>query len=411
LRSSPLLPIFLIVAVDVLGLTIMIPLLPFYAEKLGASAFQVGWLIGLYAACQLVSGPLLGRLSDRMGRKPLLIVSQLGTLIGFLITAFAPSLWILFLARAIDGATAGNLSLAQAYISDVTKPEDRAKSFGIIGIAFGMGFLIGPAISGFLARFDYRDPIFAAAALSATSILTTCLLLPGGKPAAVAASAGSGPGGRRLSLLEWGAYAEYFQRPTLARRLWEFLSFAFSFAMFTAGLPLFAERRLVWNGKPFGPVQLGYIWAFAGFLGLFLQGPALGKLVKRFGERRLNRVGFAGYAAGYAILAFSHSLPVLIAATIVTSIGTLVRPALTSLITQEASREEQGVVLGLTQSLTSVAQILAPVLGGYMIERGILTGWGLAASAFAVVGLALASQPEPEPAIVGAQRPIPNRDR
>src|SRR5215469_4524387 len=196
LRSSPLLPIFLIVAVDVLGLTIMIPLLPFYAEKLGASPFQVGWLIGIYAACQLVSGPLLGRLSDHMGRKPLLIVSQLGTLIGFLVTAFAPNLWILFLARAIDGATAGNLSLAQAYISDVTKPEERAKSFGIIGIAFGMGFLIGPAISGFLAHYDYRDPIFAAAALSATSILTTYLLLPAVKTGTRAAE---GPGGRRLS--------------------------------------------------------------------------------------------------------------------------------------------------------------------------------------------------------------------
>ena len=144
-------------AVDVLGLTIMIPLLPFYAEKLGASPFEVGWLIGVYAVCQLISGPLLGRMSDHMGRKPLLIVSQLGTFTGFIITAFAPNLWILFLARAIDGSTAGNLSLAQAYISDVTKPEDRAKSFGIIGIAFGMGFLIGPAISGFLARYDYRD--------------------------------------------------------------------------------------------------------------------------------------------------------------------------------------------------------------------------------------------------------------
>lgn len=384
---------------DVLGLTIMIPLLPFYAEKLGASPFQVGWLIGLYAACQLVSGPLLGRLSDRMGRKPLLLVSQFGTLAGFLITAFAPNLWILFLARAIDGSTAGNLSLAQAYISDVTKPEDRAKSFGIIGIAFGMGFLIGPAISGFLARFDYRDPIFAAAALSATSILTTYLLLPSGAPEGAEASAeagteagDAGPGGRRLSLLEWGAYAEYFRRPALAPRLFEFLCFAFSFAMFTAGLPLFAERRLEWHGKPFGPVQLGYVWAFAGFLGLFLQGPALGRLVKRFGERSLNRTGFGGYAAGYFILALCHSLPVLILATIVTAIGTLVRPTLTSMITQAAARREQGVVLGLTQSLTSVAQIVAPLLAGYLIQHQWLTSWGLAASGVAAAGFALASR-------------------
>ena len=117
---------FLIVVVDVLGLTLMIPLLPFYAERMGASPAQVGWLIGIYAACQLVSGPFLGRWSDSTGRKPLLIVSQLGTCLGFIITAFAPNLWVLFAARAIDGLTAGNLSLAQAYISDVTKPEERA---------------------------------------------------------------------------------------------------------------------------------------------------------------------------------------------------------------------------------------------------------------------------------------------
>src|SRR5262249_1414989 len=158
------------------GLTIMIPLLPFYAEKLGATPTQVGLLIGVYAACQLISGPLLGRASDSTGRKPLLLVSQAGTFIGFIITAFAPNLWVLLLARAIRGASAGNLSLAQGYISDVTKPEDRAKSFGIIGIAFGMGFLIGPAISGFLAQFDYRYPIFGAAGLSALSILATWVL-------------------------------------------------------------------------------------------------------------------------------------------------------------------------------------------------------------------------------------------
>ncbi|MCU1337644.1 MAG: hypothetical protein JWO19_3225 [Bryobacterales bacterium] len=390
LVRSPLLAIFLIVAVDVLGLTIMIPLLPFYAEKMGASATQVGWLIGIYAACQLFSGPLLGRLSDHMGRKPLLLVSQAGTFAGFLITAFAPSLWVLFLARAIDGSTAGNLSLAQAYISDVTRPEDRAKSFGIIGIAFGLGFMIGPAISGLLAKYDYRYPIFAAAALSATSILTTYLLLPSVSPGG-SRTGPSGPGGKRLSLVQWGAYVEYFRQPGLATRLWQFLSFTFGFSMFVAGMPLVLERRLTWAGRPFGPEQVGYTWAFAGLLGVCLQGPALGRLVKRFGERALNRAGFVGYAGGYAILAFCHSLPMLGLATLVTSIGGLVRPTLTSLITQATPREEQGVVLGLTQSLNSVSMIIAPPLGGFLIEHGWLTAWGLTASAVALIGLMLAS--------------------
>jgi MFS family permease len=392
LVRSPLLAIFLIVAVDVLGLTIMIPLLPFYAEKMGATATEVGLLIGIYAACQLFSGPMLGRLSDHMGRKPLLLVSQAGTFVGFVITAFAPSLWVLFLARAIDGCTAGNLSLAQAYISDVTRPEDRAKSFGIIGIAFGLGFLIGPAISGLLAKYDYRYPIFAAAALSATSILTTYLLLPSVTPGGARAGAGpSGPGGKRLSLVQWGAYVEYFRQPALATKLWQFLSFAFGFSMFIAGMPLVLERRLTWAGMPFGPEQVGYTWAFAGLLGICLQGPALGRLVKRFGERALNRAGFMGYVGGYALLAFCHSIPMLALATLVTSIGGLVRPTLTSLITQAAPREEQGVVLGLTQSLNSVALIIAPPLGGFLIEHGWLTVWGLSASAVALVGLMLAS--------------------
>jgi DHA1 family tetracycline resistance protein-like MFS transporter len=402
LRSSPLLPIFLIVAVDILGLTIMIPLLPFYAEKMGASPTTVGLLIGTYAACQLVSGPLLGRASDFTGRKPLLLLSQVGTLIGFLMLAFAPNLWIVFLARVIDGATAGNLSLAQAYISDVTQPEDRAKSFGVIGIAFGVGFLIGPAISGFLSQFDYRDPIFAAAGLSATSILATYFLLPRVTPQSPApaipaseesASTSPGPGGRRLSLLQWGEYARYFRDPTLSTRLWQFLAFGFAFAMFTAGFPLFAERRLAWHGVPFGPKQVGYTWAYAGFLGIFLQGPALGRMVKKFGERALNRVGFAAYTAGYATLGFCFSIPVLILATTISTVGSLVRPTLTSLITQATPREEQGVVLGLTQSLTSVAQITGPPLAGFLIQRGMLTGWGLTAAGVALIGFVLATRP------------------
>ncbi len=387
LFSGPLLSVFLIVAVDVLGLTIMIPLLPFYAERMGASPAQVGWLIGIYAACQLVSGPLLGRMSDTMGRKPLLIASQLGTCAGFIVTAFAPNLWVLFAARAIDGATAGNLSLAQAYISDVTKPEDRAKSFGIIGIAFGLGFLIGPAVSGILSRFDYRLPIFAAAALSATSVATTWYLLPPVKPG----GAGGPPAPRRFTLFEWHAYAVYFKDPRLSPKLFQFLLFSLAFAMFVSGMPLFLERRLTWGGQPFGPEQVGYTWALAGLFGVVWQGPALGRLVKRFGELRLNQAGFVGYVAGYAILAFCGSITTLVVATIVMSMGSLVRPTLTSLITHAAPRDEQGVVLGLIQSLNSGALIVGPLVAGYLIEHGLLTTWGLGAAVVAAMGLVLAS--------------------
>ena len=384
--SGPLLSVFLIVAVDVLGLTIMIPLLPFYAERMGASPFQVGWLIGIYAACQLVSGPILGRWSDSLGRKPLLIASQIGTFIGFIVTAFAPNLWVLFLARAIDGATAGNLSLAQAYIADVTRPEERAKSFGIIGIAFGLGFLIGPAVSGILAGFDYRLPIFAAAALSATSVVTTWLLLP-----AVTPGGAEGPAtARRLSVFDWRAYAAYFAQPRLSSRLWQFALFALGFAMFVSGMPLVLERRLTWAGQPFGPEQVGYAWALAGIFGVLWQGPALGRLVRRFGESRLNLAGFIGYASGYALMAFVASIPMLVVATAVLSMGSLVRPALTSLITHAAPRDEQGAVLGLMQSVNSFASIIGPVIAGLLIQQGLLTVWGLAAAATALAGLALA---------------------
>lgn len=385
MRPSPLLAIFLIVAVDVLGLTIMIPLLPFYAEKLGATPFQVGWLIGAYAACQLVSGPLLGRLSDSTGRKPLLLVSQAGTFIGFIITAFAPNLVILFLARMIDGATAGNLSLAQAYISDITKPEDRAKSFGVIGIAFGIGFLIGPAASGILAKQSYQYPVFAAAGLSALSILATALLLPKAEPA-------QNDGARKLSLIAWGEYVKYFRDPRLATRLWQFLCFIFAFSMFTSGFPLFAERRLTWHGAPFGPEQTGFVYAWAGFLGILTQGPGLAVLVKKFGEKALNRFGFLAFTAGYTLLGFTFTIPVLIVTATIVSFGNFIRPTLTSLITKAAPKSETGSVLGLQQSLTSVAQIVAPPLGGFLIQHGALTTWGVAAAGVTLVGLVLATK-------------------
>jgi MFS family permease len=388
MRKSPLLPIFLIVLVDILGMAIILPLLPFYAETFGATPQVVGLLITIYAACQLVAGPLLGKISDRMGRRPLLLVSQAGTFVGFLILAFSKTLWLIFLSRIIDGLTAGNLSLAQAYISDVTEAKDRAHSFALIGVAFGVGFLLGPALSGFLAQYSYQYPIFAAAALSFTSILGSYFLLPKTTPTPPSGASGE----RRLDLLDWGHYARYFKQPELAPLLWQFALFCLAFASFTSGFALFAERRYVTGGGlPFGPREVGYVFAYVGFLGIILQGGLVRPLVKRFGEKQLVIWGFLSGTAGFALLGFTYTVPALLIVAAFCSFGTgVLRPSLTSLVTQSVGRSEQGVILGLTQSLFSIAQIAAPLVAGFLIERTWLAPWALLTSAFMMGGLFLA---------------------
>jgi len=296
-----LLPIFLIVLVDILAFTLVIPLLAIYAEGLGATPLQAMLLVSVFALCQLVSGPLLGRISDRVGRKPMLIVSQVGTLVGLLVMGSATTLWLLFLGRILDGATAGNLSLAQAYIADNTLPEDRARSFAIIGIAFGLGFFLGPTMAGYLSQYGLHAPFHAAAALSLLSIVCTAALLPN-QAAAARPDGDAGPAGARLALTDWGTYTQYFERPVLAGLLLQFFLFAVAFSTFTSGFALFAERTFRWNDQPFTPREIGYLFAYAGLLGILLQGGLIGRLVKRFGEPVLVTAGFISMAAGYLLL-------------------------------------------------------------------------------------------------------------
>ena len=395
--KNPLLPIFLIVVVDILGLTIMLPLLPFYAERYGASPSVVGLLVSSYAACQLIAGPLLGSISDQVGRKPVLLVSQIGTCVGFLVLAFAPNLAVIFLSRIIDGLTAGNLSIAQAYIADVTAPKERSRAFAVIGIAFGFGFLVGPGISGLLsAHYGYEVPILLAASMSFLSILGTAFLLPRHAPRAEAplvaeVEAPVAPGGKRLRVFDWGRYLVYFRRPVLGGLLIEFFLFTFAFATFTGGFALFAERRFSWHGVPFGPKQVGFIFAYSGLFGILVQGAMRqGALIRRLGEVRLVTAGFLTGAIGYALLGISGGIAGLLVAASFASFGNgVLRPALTSLITQQVGRDEQGVVLGLNQSLLSVAQITAPALAGLLIDHGLLSAWALSAAAVTVLALVL----------------------
>jgi DHA1 family tetracycline resistance protein-like MFS transporter len=386
-RPVSLLPVFLIVLVDVFGMTLVIPLLAIYAETFHATPLQATMLVSVFAACQLVSGPIIGLMSDRVGRKPMLLISQVGTFIGFIVMARATALWMLFIARVLDGSTAGNLSLAQAYISDHTEPSQRAKSFGLIGIAFGVGFFIGPSLTGYLsATYGLTTPIYLAAVMSATSVLCTATLLKGGRQSQHAFD-------DREQALHWKTYAKYFGRPGLRERLLQFLFFITSFSFFISGFALFAERRFTYHGQPFGPREIGYVFGYVGFLGIILQGGLIGRLVKRFGEPSLVAAGFLALVVGYFGLGIASSFVLLMVTGTLAAFGNgVIRPALTSLVTQQAGRQEQGVVLGITQSLMSMASIVSPIIGGLLIERQMLKEWAWVAAGLAAIGVALSRE-------------------
>jgi MFS family permease len=224
-----------------------------------------------------------------------------------------------------------------------------------------------------------------------TSILCTTFLLPGGPPPATAPGGGdAGPGGRRPSPFALATYTTYFSRPILGGLFLQFFCFSFAFSTFTSGFALFAERRFTWGGHPFGPREIGFLFAYSGFLGIVVQGGLIGKLVKRFGEPALVAAGFVGMTVGYATLGAGSALSVLLVASTFASFGNAVlRPTLSSLVTQAAGRGEQGVVIGLTQSLMSVAQIIAPPLAGMLIGSGLLASWALVAAVAAGAGAAL----------------------
>jgi MFS family permease len=383
-----LLPIFLTVLVDVLALTIVLPLLPFYARHFGASDVEVGALFACFAACQLVSGPVLGRLSDRYGRKPVLVGSQAGTFAGLLVLASAPSLPWLFVGRAIDGLTAGNLGIAQAYITDVTPPDRRTRAFALIGIAFGLGFLVGPAASGWLAlHHGYHAPPLAAAVLSALSIVLTATLVREPRRRAPLAT-------DRASAL-----SRFFRRAAPRARLLELFAYALSFSQITSGLALYLGARFGWEVD-----RVGYLFAFSGVVGGLVQG-GIGRAAKRLGEVRLARTGFALMAVGYAALALTFDLGPLLVATAIGSVGAAVtRPAVTTLLTSAVDASEHGEALGVSQSLTSLAQTIGPLVAGALLHADLPAGWAVAAATAAGLGLlAGGSAPAPAPAEEGPE--------
>ncbi len=369
LKNKRLIPIFIVVFVDILGFSIILPLLPYYAGHFGASPETIGLLIASYSLCQFIAAPILGTWSDRFGRRPVLLYSQIGSCLGFILLGVAlhlpdPIFW-LFVARVIDGASGGNLTVAQAYISDITRPEERARVFGmIIGVSFGLGFMLGTSLNALLSDFGYDIPAYAAALFSFTSILATTFLLPETEHHADEE--------RPRGLALYTRVFDYLALPELRRLLLVFFFMALPFALYVTMFALFAELQLHFTAR-----QTSLFLAFVGFLGIVWQGAVIGPLVKRIGDHRALMAGLVSSAIGLSYLTMVDVWWKLPFVALFFSFGHgIARPALTSLLTQAAPLHRRGGVIGATTSLESFSRIIAPATGGWiMAQHPTWLGW------------------------------------
>ena len=366
MKRSPLLVIFITVFIDLVGFGIVIPVLPYYAEgtRFGATPREVGLLFASYSVMQLVFAPVLGRLSDKYGRRPILLISLLGTSLGFLILGFASTLWMLFLGRIIDGISGGNISTAQAYIADVTTKENRAKGMGLIGAAFGLGFVFGPAIGGILSRWGIAVPFLFAGGLAFANAILLYFTLPetvtADHPARVSAASGRG----------WKQLLEALGQRQLAFVLAIYFLSIVAFSIMTASFSLFMMFRLGYDAW-----HSGWIFAFVGAVSAIIQGGLIGTLVKRFGEPALVIAG--GFLFSVSLFASpfvtaAMGLVGILSVGALSSIGNaLMAPSLSSLASKSASAAEQGSVLGVTQSVASVARAVGPSIAAVLIYSAV----------------------------------------
>ena len=356
IRAVPTL--FLIVFIDLVGFGLVIPLLPFYAVRFAASPQEVTALVAVYSLVQLVTAPLWGRLSDSIGRRPVLLASLSASVLAYLWLGSATALWMLFAARAFAGACAGNIAAAQAYIADVTGPEERARGMGLIGAAFGLGFMIGPAIGGLLAgtdplAADLETPAWVAAGLSFLALLGVALLLPESLPASGREDT---PSRGRVS-----AVVGVLRRPVLSRLILIFFLVILAVAGMQSVFAIWAMPQFGW-----GPRQVGYVFAYVGLISAILQGGMIGRLTRRFGEQRLLLCGLALIAAGLLALPFAHDMATLGPALTGLALGMgLMQPSLNSLISRQAAEREQGEVMGVSQSVGSLSRVLGPFAAGF----------------------------------------------
>jgi DHA1 family tetracycline resistance protein-like MFS transporter len=363
--SRPLVIIYLTVLVNLVGFGIIIPLLPFYAQTFGASPLTIGLLFASFSVSQLVAAPVLGHWSDAWGRRPVLILSLLGTVVSFVMLAVAHSLAMLFAARIVDGLSGGNITTARAYIGDIATDENRARYFGFLGAAFGLGFVIGPGLSGLFAHLSYTAPIWAAAAITAFATLLAWLWLPE-TVHRVHAVVGS----------PWRALRELGTRANLRVLFAVDLLYWASFAVYQSTFALFGARRF-----GFDAAHTGYILAIFGLLGVVVQGGMVGPIVRRLGEKRTLITGLVITAASWAAAALAHSVPTFLATLVPAALGLgFCTPSLVSLVSGAAGRHEQGRVQGAAGALESLGRAIGPIWGNGALQAfGEGTAYGSAA--------------------------------
>ncbi|HEV2704454.1 MAG TPA: MFS transporter [Pyrinomonadaceae bacterium] len=363
MNRSPLAVILVTVFIDLVGFGIVIPVLPLYVPEFGATPRALGVLLASYSVMQLVFTPILGNLSDRYGRRPVLLLSLIGTGIGFIIMGSARTLTLLFVGRILDGITGGNISTAQAYIADVTTTENRARGMGLFGAAFGLGFIFGPAIGGILSSFGMHVPFLFAGALAFANALLLYFVLPEtvrpGHPARAQAKQA-----RRGLAHFWQQLGNH----RLAVVLAIYFLFVVAFSVMTTTFALYTLFSFGYDAQ-----HNGYLFAYIGIIAVIVQGTLIGSLVKRWGEVRLVLVGAAILATSLLILPFvgphAHGgLAELLLLLAANSIGnSLATPALNSLASKSVSAAEQGSAMGVTQSAASLARIIGPIIGGWLI--------------------------------------------
>ncbi|WP_448384853.1 MFS transporter [Fervidobacterium sp.] len=346
--------LFLIVLADMLGFGLIIPLLPYYVKQFGASDLMVGLLSMVYPLGQIFAAPLIGRFSDKVGRKRALLLSVGGTFLSLLTLGFARSITVILLSRLIDGLTGGNITVAQSYISDFTDEKNRAKSLGLIGAAFGLGFILGPALGGFLSRWGFSVPAFFAAGLSFVNLMNIIFLLPDSKPAKSS----------RQVPFTFEELKKTVATPHVGSLIFVKFFYSLGFTMFESSFALFAMRKL---NLPLSTTS--YVLAYVGLVLVFTQGFLVGKVTKKYEENKIVKM-FVFVASPLLVLySLSPNLITLLLILAPLSVSSaLIGVSLSSLVTKSVERDKLGGTLGIFNSVDSLMRIFSPLLGAAVIQ-------------------------------------------